>query len=128
MFFLVKLTKMQSTAGETRSICHKGPFFMNDEPSANRDEHVNNFTKITMPIYTSLILTRSKSFQSFMMSSGTQQIQKSSINCVISVFWHKNLPFNKLIRLCDGLLCVIIIFMCMHTKALIFYFWWKLCF
>ena len=38
-------------------------FFYHDKPSADRDEHANNFVKFTVPIYTnsSLMLTKYKS-------------------------------------------------------------------
>ena len=47
-FSLVKLIRMQRTAGGTKRICHKGPFSMNDKPSADRNEHANNFATYTV--------------------------------------------------------------------------------
>ena len=38
----------------------KGPLFMNDKLSAERNEHANNFAKVTVPMYSSLIMTRFK--------------------------------------------------------------------
>ena len=80
---------MQSTAGETRRICYKGPISIKDKTSADRDEHANNFAKVAVPIYISMF---------FMMNSGTQQMLKSAI-VSFSMFWHLKLPFSKLIRL-----------------------------
>ena len=60
LFSLVKLAKLQSTAGETKRICCNGPLSMNDKLSADRIEQANKFAKFTVPIYGSSILTRFK--------------------------------------------------------------------
>ena len=38
------------TAGKTKRICYKGPLSVNEKPSADQDEYVNNFTKFKVPI------------------------------------------------------------------------------
>ena len=51
-----------STADETKLICYvyKGPLSMNYKLSADRNKHVNNFTKLAVSLYSYLILTRFK--------------------------------------------------------------------
>ena len=62
LFLLVKLTKKQSTAGETKRICYKGLSSLNDNLSADHDERAKHFAEFTVPI-SSLILTSFKPSQ-----------------------------------------------------------------
>ena len=48
---------MQSTAGETKHICYKGPLSMNDKLSADRNEHANKFVELTVIIVINIIIT-----------------------------------------------------------------------